>query len=126
MRVLWSLPKAAPALLRHFAAYVELAGIDLARTQREMAASVIAFVVVAFSLAFALLLGCVAVVAATWDTPHRLMAILCMAGGFVLIAVIAMIYRANIIRGHAPFLASVHQAWQQDRVVLERILSDDD
>lgn len=125
MRVLWLLPKAAPALMRHLAAYVELAGSDLARTQRELAASIVAFVVVAISLFFAVLMGCAAVVAATWDTPHRLVAILCMAGGFVVIAIIAMIYRANVMRAHAPFLASVRQEWKEDRVILERILSDE-
>jgi uncharacterized membrane protein YqjE len=125
VRVLWSLPKAAPALLRHFAAYVELAECDLAQTQRDVAARLVAFVVVSVSLFFAVLMGCLAVVAATWDTPYRLTAILCMGGGFIVLAVIAMIYRANIIRGQAPFLASVRQAWQEDRVVLERILSDE-
>ena len=34
MRVLWSLPKAAPALLRHLGAYVELAALDLERAKR--------------------------------------------------------------------------------------------
>jgi uncharacterized membrane protein YqjE len=125
VRVLWLLPKAAPALLRHLAAYAELAGSDLEQTQRDIAASIIAFAVVAISLFFALGLGCAAVVAATWDTPHRLMAILCMAGGFLVIAIIAMIYRANVVRGHAPFLASVRQEWREDRVILERILSDE-
>jgi uncharacterized membrane protein YqjE len=125
VRVLWLLPKAAPALLRHLAAYAELAGSDLAQTQRDIAASIVAFVVVAISLFFAVLMGCAAVVAATWDTPHRLMAILCMAGGFLVIAIIAMVYRANVVRAHAPFLASVRQEWQEDRVILERILSDE-
>jgi uncharacterized membrane protein YqjE len=125
VRLLWSLPKAAPVLLRHFAAYAELAGRDLAQAQRDIAASLLAFVIVAVSLFFALLMGCVAVVAVTWDTPHRLTAILCTGGIFVVIAVIAMIYRSNMIRGHAPFLASVRQAWQEDRVALERILSDE-
>jgi uncharacterized membrane protein YqjE len=125
VRVLWLLPKAAPALLRHLAAYAELAGSDLAQTQRDIAASIVAFVVVAISLFFAVCLGCAAVVAATWDTPHRLVAILCMAGGFLVLAIIAVIYRANLVRGHGPFLASVRQEWREDRVILERILSDE-
>jgi uncharacterized membrane protein YqjE len=126
MRVLWSLPKAAPALLRHLAAYVELAGYDLKQSQREFTANMIASVVVAVSLFFAVLMGCAAVVAVTWDTPHRFAAIAWMGGGFVLIAVIAMLYRASILRDQAPFLASVRQVWQEDRVILERILSDDE
>jgi len=124
VRVLWLLPKAAPALLRHLAAYIELIGYDLARTQREIAASIVAFVIVAVSLFFALLMGCVAVIALTWDTPHRLVAIVCMGGVFLGLAIIALIYRSNVLREQGPFLASVRQQWQEDCVVLERILSE--
>ena len=69
MRRLWSLPKAAPALLRHVVAYIELAGLDLERTQRELTVQFIAIAVIGVSALFALLLGCLAVVACTWDTP---------------------------------------------------------
>jgi len=126
MRVLWSLPKAAPVLLRHLAAYVELAGYDLEQSQREFAAKMIASLVVAVSLFFAVLMGCAAVVALTWDTPHRFAAIAWLGGGFLLIALIAMIYRASLLREETPFLASVRQAWQDDRAIIERILSDDE
>ncbi len=125
MRLLWLLPKAAPALLRHLAAYVELAGYDLAGLRRAAAATVVTFVVVTVCVFFAVLMGCVAVLALTWDTPHRLAAIAWMGGGFLAIAVIAMIYRSNLMRGQAPFLGSVREAWQEDKVILERILSDD-
>jgi len=126
VRVLWLLPKAASALVRHLAAYVELAGYDLARMQRDVAATIVAFVVLAVCLFFAVLMGCVAVLALTWDTPHRLAAIAWMGGGFLIVAVIAMIYRSNLLRSHAPFMASVREAWQEDKVILERILSDED
>jgi len=39
MRLLWSLPKAAPALLRHILGYVELAVQDLDQLQRDFGAS---------------------------------------------------------------------------------------
>jgi uncharacterized membrane protein YqjE len=120
------LPKAAPALLRHMAAYAELASLELARAQREWAANFAALVVVAISLFFAVLMGCAVVIAFTWDTPNRLAAIAWMGGGFLVIAVIALIYRSNTLRGQAPFLASVRQEWQEDRVILERILSDEE
>jgi uncharacterized membrane protein YqjE len=126
VRVLWSLPKAAPALLRHLAAYFELAALDFQKAQRQIAANLLAVVVVVICLFFAVLMGCVAVIAVTWDTPNRLPAIAWMGGGFLIIAVIAVIYRSNAVRDHAPFLASVRAEWQQDRVILERILSDED
>src|SRR5580698_6454284 len=66
MRLLWSLPKAAPALLRHLAAYVDLAGLDLAKAQGEIAAQLLAWIVVAVCALFAVLMGCLLVVAYTW------------------------------------------------------------
>jgi uncharacterized membrane protein YqjE len=123
--MLWSLPKAGPALLRHLAAYVELASLDLARTQREITTELLALAVVAICGLFAVFMGCLAVVAYTWDTPHRMAAIAWMGGGFVVVAIAAAAYRANAARAKSQFLATVRREWEQDRVLLERILSSD-
>ncbi|HEY2635107.1 MAG TPA: hypothetical protein VGI51_10290 [Steroidobacteraceae bacterium] len=125
MRLLWLLPKAAPALLRHLAAYVDLASLDLARTRREIAAEFLATAVAAVCGLFAVLLGCLAVVAYTWDTPHRVTAIAWMGGGFLAVAITAAVYRANAVRAKSQFLGSLRRAWEEDRVLLERILSSD-
>jgi uncharacterized membrane protein YqjE len=125
VRLLWSLPKAAPALLRLLGAYVDLASLDLARAQREIAAEFLASAIIVICGLFAVLLGCLAVVAYTWDTPHRVTAIAWMGGGFVLAAIVAAICRSNVARGKSLFLASVRREWQEDRVLLERILSSD-
>jgi uncharacterized membrane protein YqjE len=123
--MLWSLPKAAPALLRHVAAYVELVSLDLARAQKEITIELLALAVVAICGLFAVFMGCLVVVAYTWDTPYRVAAIAWMGGGFVVVAIAAAAYRANAARAKSQFLASVRQEWQQDRVLLERILSSD-
>lgn len=126
MRLLWSLPKAAPALLRHMAAYVDLAGLDLAKAQGEIAAQLLAFAIVAICALFALFMGCLLVVAFTWDTPYRVAAIAWMGGGFLLIAGVAAAYRVKVARTRTPLFASVRREWQQDSVLLERILSSSD
>ncbi|MGD0489994.1 MAG: phage holin family protein [Steroidobacteraceae bacterium] len=126
MRVLWSLPKAAPALLRHLGAYVELAAYDLEQAKRDAVSAIVVSVIVGVALLFAILMGCAAVIAVTWDTPHRLSAIAWMGGAFVALAVIAMIYRSKTAAGQAPFLDSVRREWKQDSVILERIIADDD
>jgi uncharacterized membrane protein YqjE len=123
--MLWSLPKAAPALLRHVAAYVELVSLDLARAQKEITTELLALAVVAICGLFAVFMGCLVVVAYTWDTPYRVAAIAWMGGGFLVVAIAAAAYRANAVRAKSQFLASVRQEWQQDRVLLERILSSD-
>jgi len=125
VRLLWSLPKAAPALLRHLAAYVDLASLDLARARREIAAEFLATAIAAVCCLFALLMGCLALVAYTWDTPHRVTAIAWMGGAFLGVAIVAAAYRANAVRAKSEFLASVRRAWEEDRVLLERILSSD-
>jgi uncharacterized membrane protein YqjE len=125
VRLLWSLPKAAPALLRHLAAYIDLASLDLARTRREIGAEFLATAVAAVCGLFAVLLGCLAVVAYTWDKPHRVTAIVWMGGGFLAVAIAAAVYRANAVRAKSEFLGSVRRAWEEDRVLLERILSSD-
>ena len=123
MSMLWSLPKAAPVLLRHLAAYVELAALDLAKAQREISAQLFASAIVAVGIFFALMMGCLAVVAATWNTPYRLTAIACMGGAFVVLAVGAAIYKARIARTQTPILDSVRREWHADRMILDRILS---
>lgn len=126
MRLLWRLPKAAPALLRHLVAYVELAGLDFATAKRDAAAQLLASLIVVVCVIFALFLACLGVVAYTWDTPHRVSAIAWMGGGFLLAAIVAALYRARIARAAPPLFASVRQEWEDDRVILERILSEQD
>jgi uncharacterized membrane protein YqjE len=124
--MLWSLPKAGPALLRHLAAYVELASLDLERSRRDVGAEILATAIVAVCALFVVFMACLAVIAYTWDTPYRVAAIVWMGVGFLAAALLALLYRSNVVRAKSEFLASVRQAWQQDRVLLERILSDED
>jgi uncharacterized membrane protein YqjE len=125
VRLLWILPKAAPALLRHAAAYADLASLDFARARREIVAELLASAVAAICGLFAVFMGCLAVVAYTWDTPHRVSAIAWMGIGFLGMAIVAVAYRANAARAKSQFLASVRRQWQTDRVLLERLLSSD-
>jgi uncharacterized membrane protein YqjE len=123
MRLLWSLPKAAPALLRHVLAYVELAVQDLDQLQRDFGVRLLAAVIVGICVFFLLLTGCLLVVALTWDTPHRVSAIIWMGVAFLLVAVAAVAYRFQVLSSQARFLATVRREWALDRVILDRILS---
>jgi uncharacterized membrane protein YqjE len=123
VRLLWTLPKAAPALLRHVAAYADLASLDLAKTRREIAAEFLASAIAAICALFAVFMGCLAVVAYTWDTPYRLSAIAWMGGGFLGAAILAAAYRANAVRAKSQFLATVRRQWEEDRVLVERLMS---
>jgi uncharacterized membrane protein YqjE len=112
--------------MRHIGAYLELIGLDLQRTQREIMAQVVATAIVAICALFAVFLVCVGVIAYTWDTPYRVAAIAWMAGVFVLVAVGALIFRARIARERSAMFADVQREWQEDKVILERFLSSDE
>ena len=126
MRGLWSLPKAAPALMRHIGAYVELVGLDLARAHREITAQVIASAIAAVCVLFALFLTCLGVVAYTWNTSYRVAAIAWMGGGFLVVAIVALIYGFSLARSRSSLFTDVRREWQEDRVLLERLLSADE
>lgn len=126
MRALWSLPKAAPALLRHLAAYAELAALDIARAQKEISSMFVTTAIAAVCFLFCLLLGCLAVIAHFWDTVYRVAAIGWLAGGFLLVAVIMLFFRASLARARTPFLSDLQREWHEDRVILERLLSADE
>ena len=126
MRLLWSLPKAAPALLRHFVAYVELAGHDLEQTKRDLGARLLVSFVLALCVFFSLLSLCLVVLALSWDTPYRLAALLAMGGVFVASALAAALYRSKLIGRQTAFLSTVRREWVEDRLILDKILSDQD
>jgi uncharacterized membrane protein YqjE len=112
--------------MRHIGAYIDLAGLDLARTQREITAQVVALAIIAICVLFAIFLACLGIVAYFWDTPYRLPAIAWMAGGFLVVAIGAAIYRARAARARSPLLSDVRREWQEDRIILEKILSSDE
>jgi uncharacterized membrane protein YqjE len=124
MRVLWLLPKAAPALLRHIGAYVELLALELEQSRRDQTFNVLAAVVAGVCVFFAVLMGCVVIIALTWDTPYRVSAVAWTGGAFLIVAVLALIYRSNAMKGQQPFLATVKREWAQDAAVLENIIAE--
>jgi uncharacterized membrane protein YqjE len=119
----WSLPHAAPILLRHLGAYAELVEQDLAVAQRQFAARLLAISVIVFAALFTVMLICVAIVAATWDTAARMRAIYCMIGVFAVLLSVAIAYLARINAQSQSLLASVRREWAVDRVILDEILS---
>jgi len=126
VRLLWLLPKAAPALLRHLVGYIDLVSLDLGRAQREWVAELVISAILAICALFALLMGCLAVVAYTWDTPYRMIAIAWMGGGFLVAAIVAAGYRIKVVRAKSEFLGSVRREWHADRALLDRILTSEE
>jgi uncharacterized membrane protein YqjE len=112
--------------MRHIGAYVELIGLDLQRTQREIISQMVATAIAAICALFALLLVCMGVIAYTWNTPYRVAAIAWMAGVFGIIAIAALMFLSRISRQRSTMFSDVKREWQEDKVILERILSSDE
>ena len=106
--------------------YAELAGQDLDQTQRDIGARLLAAAIFGLAIFFVIFSGCLLVVALTWDTPYRVSAIAWMGGAFLLVAILAGVHRSNLIKGQAPFLATVRREWNEDRAILDHILSPDE
>jgi uncharacterized membrane protein YqjE len=126
LRLLWSLHKAAPSVMRLLGCYAELAAQDLAQMQRDLGARLVAIAILVFSAFLFVLSVCVLIVALTWDTPHRIGAIIGMGGAFLILAVAAALSHSKLRASQAPFLASVRREWQEDRVIVEQLLSPDE
>jgi uncharacterized membrane protein YqjE len=126
MRLLWSLPKAAPAILRHLMAYAELAGQDFERTQQDLARRLVAFAIAGVCVFFVIESLCLLVVALSWDTPYRVPAIAWMGGVFLVVAIIAGVYRSKVANAQVPFLGTVRREWAEDRELVDKILSEQD
>jgi uncharacterized membrane protein YqjE len=125
MDLLRTVPLAAPIVLRHLAAYAELAGEDLLRFRREIVDGIVASTLLVMSAFFTVAMVCLGVIARTWDTPNRLMAIAWMGAVFALLLVAAALYRSRLQRARTPFLAGVKSELSADRAALDRIMSED-
>ncbi len=112
--------------MRHWGAYAELAALEFARARRDIAAQLIAWCIVAIGLFFGLALACFGIIAYTWNTDYRVASIAWMSGAFILIAVCGALYGFGLMRRRRPFFSTIQQQWQQDKVIIERILSDDE
>jgi uncharacterized membrane protein YqjE len=118
---LLALRRVGPLLLRHLSAYAELAGQDLAASRKDLAKRLRATVIFSVCGAFALLMGCMWVIAATWDTPHRMLAIGMMTTLFAVLALVSGLFATRA--SPQPAFASVRREWGEDRLILERVLS---
>src|SRR5689334_18258045 len=65
------LPKFAPIVARHFAAYLELFSDEATELGSQVARRVAAVVAALLALSFALAMACLWILNAVWDTPWR-------------------------------------------------------
>jgi hypothetical protein len=113
--VLDVLRRLVPVLLRHLVAYGELLSDEAVDALRELRRQLIGFAVLCTAGGVAALMGCVWIIGATWDGPHRLQAIGAMTIGFALLAASGAWYACS---GRPPGrprpFERLHTEWRED------------
>ncbi len=114
------LPKLAQALLRHLIAYGELAYEEareaLARARRQIVGIAVALLAGMMALG----LGCLWVIAATWNGPDRLWAVGGLCIGFLLIAISGGAYAVGG-RSRGTAFEQLRAEWRADLREIARL-----
>jgi uncharacterized membrane protein YqjE len=112
----------ATIAVRHAGAYTDLILSDLDAASAALGQRLLAAAVMAGALVFAILMGCVWLIAATWDTVARYWVIAGLLGLFLAVAAAAY-WRLRLLTAGAPgVLPQTAGEWAKDRRLLEELL----
>jgi uncharacterized membrane protein YqjE len=111
-----ALSRLLPALVRHAVAYGDLLCEETGDALRVWRRRVLGLAVGVIAGSLALLLGCVAVIAATWDGPHRLSAVIALCVAFAVIALLGLWYaNAGLAPDQPRPFERLRAEWDADR-----------
>jgi uncharacterized membrane protein YqjE len=111
----------AAIAVRHAGAYTDLILSDLDAASAALGRRLLAAAVMACALVFAILMGCVWLIAATWETVARYWVIAGLLGLFLAIAAAAF-WRLRLLTAGAPgVLPQTAGEWAKDRRLLEEL-----
>jgi uncharacterized membrane protein YqjE len=113
------LPRLLQALLRHLFAYGELAYEEGVLAAQRLRRRLLGVAIACMAGMLGLMMGCVWVVAATWDGPNRMLAVGALCIGFILIAIIGVAYAAAGT-SRAPF-EQLRAEWHSDLQQIVRL-----
>ncbi|HTT06795.1 MAG TPA: hypothetical protein VMF64_16065 [Steroidobacteraceae bacterium] len=119
MSALELLPRLLQTLLRHVFAYGELAYEEGVIAARRLRRRLLGAAIACMAGMLALMMGCVWVIAATWDGPNRMLAVGALCIGFLLVAIIGIAYAAGG-GARAPFEA-LRAEWHADLQEIARL-----
>jgi len=111
----------ATIAVRHAGAYTDLILSDLEVASAALRQRLLAAAVMACALMFAILMGCLWLIAATWETVARYWVIAGLLGLFLAIAAAAF-WRLKLLTAGAPgVLPQTAGEWAKDRRLLEEL-----
>ncbi len=115
-----AVPRLLQAILRHLFAYGELLREETAEAVHRARRRFFGIAVAYTAAVMAIAMGCLWVIAATWDGPNRLTAVGGLCIGFVLIAVIGVAYAVGARAGDGTF-QQLRAEWSADMQELARL-----
>lgn len=121
--VLKRVATAASLVVRHVRAYGDLIADDVESASAALVRRLWVGIVLAAAVAFSVVMACVWVIAATWDTPARQWLIGGLFGLFVLASVAAFLVLKALNNPPPRLLPKTRLEWEKDRVLLDDILA---
>ncbi len=114
------LPRLIHALARHLFAYGELLCVESLEALRRVRRRIVGAAVALLAGMLAVGLGCLWIIAATWDGPNRLWAVGGLCIGFLLIAISGGAYAVGERSRGAPF-EQLRAEWHADLQEIARL-----
>jgi uncharacterized membrane protein YqjE len=111
----------ASIAVRHANAYTDLIRSDLEASSAGVRSRVVAGAVMACASVLAVMMACVWLIAATWDTAARIWVIAILLALFLTIATAAFWRLRRLAAGAPAVLALTAGEWAKDRQLLEEL-----
>ena len=118
------LPKLAPLLARHLAAYVELLATDAALLAQALAQRLLAAAVALVAALLALQLACAWLVAVAWDTPWRSPVLALLLAVFVLLAAGGVLLATRRSGALVRAVTTLGEEWASDQKLIQDLTGD--
>jgi uncharacterized membrane protein YqjE len=90
--VVEALRRLLPLIARHLFAHAQLLCLETGDALRELRRRTLGLALAVAAGWMAVMFGCVWIIAATWDTPNRLLAVGALCIGFLVIAVLSALF----------------------------------
>jgi uncharacterized membrane protein YqjE len=120
------LPKVVPVAVRHLAAYIDLAAAESANALAVMRPRLLGYALTFIAALFTLLMGCLWIMIAVWDTAWRGPTAGLLFAAFMLLTIIGVLYASRAwLPGTRPF-ERLRSELERDQQLLSEMTAERD